>query len=121
MDSSYNIFCKIELIKNTKQSLNMNIHINPEAPNINQESNSVTWTPTKEEQEFLMDVLLLINDHKNNKHITFSKKDKNLIDSIESNKKTMDTSIEQTIEKHLESKRKPIEEEKYKAIEKIIT
>ena len=107
MDSSPNIFCKIELIKKGIHSLHLNIHLNPEAPNIHEEHSSITWTPTIEEQDFLIDVLSLIEHQKKNKHMTFSTRTQiNTKDTLESQ---IDNTLEQNTRRNLQKEDKKVD------------
>ncbi len=119
MDSSSNIYCKIELIKKGIHSLHLNIHLNPDAPNIKNGQTSITWSPTGEELDFLNDALSLIDQHKKNKHITFSTRSQNdaVKETIESQ---IDNKLEQNNNKYFQ-KRNKINDPTNESIEQIIS
>ena len=71
-----NINCKIELIKNpTTGRMSLTAHLNPQAPNITTDEHTISWTPTHEEQEFLIDAIHLLKNQQQSPIVTFSKKD----------------------------------------------
>jgi len=73
MHDDSNILFKLELIKHNK-TLNLNIHLNPQAENIDQDEHTITWTPTKDEQLFLLESLELIKQREMNDTLVFNKK-----------------------------------------------
>ena len=73
MHEDSDILFKLELIKQNK-TLNLNIHLNPEAQNLFQDEHSITWTPTKDEQIFLLETLELIKQSEMNNTLIFNKK-----------------------------------------------
>ena len=76
MHDDQNILFKLELIKHNK-TLNLNIHLNPQAQNIDQDEHTITWTPTKDEQLFLLESLELIKQQEMNEILVFNKKQTN--------------------------------------------
>lgn len=69
------IFCKIELIKDKNSgSITLTAHLNKQAPNVSSEDHTISWTPTFEEQKFLMDAISLVNKQQQQPIVTFSKK-----------------------------------------------
>jgi len=93
------IFCKIELIKDKNDgNITLTAHLNPQAPNVTTEEHTVSWTPTFEEQKFLIDAISLVNKQQQQPVVTFSKKN-----TQPSNKEHLSTpesieSINQTID-----------------------
>lgn len=73
MHDDANILFKLELIKNNK-TLNLNIHLNPQAENIFKDEHTITWTPTKDEQHFLLEALELIKQRETDNTLVFNKK-----------------------------------------------
>ena len=73
MHDDSNIFFKLELIKHNK-TLNINIHLNPLAQNITNDDQTITWTPTKDEEAFLLEGLQLIKQQEMNATLIFNKK-----------------------------------------------
>ena len=51
----------------------VNIHLNPQADNIICEENTISWSPTKEEQTFLFQALDLLKNQEINNTIIFNK------------------------------------------------
>jgi hypothetical protein len=72
MQDDSNILFKLELIKYHK-TLNLNIHLNTQAENIYQDEQTITWTPTKDEQLFLLEALELIKQKEINNTLVFNK------------------------------------------------
>ena len=70
-----NIYCKIELIKdpNTGQ-MSLTAHLNPQATNITTDEHTISWTPTHEEQQFLIDAIHLLKNQQQSPVVTFTKK-----------------------------------------------
>ena len=94
------IFCKIELIKDKNSgNITLTAHLNPQAPNVTTEEHTVSWTPTFEEQKFLIDAISLVNKQQQQPVVTFSKKitqpsnkeDLSTPESIESINQTIDS------------------------------
>jgi hypothetical protein len=73
--AQHNIYCKIELIKdpNTGQ-LSLTAHLNPQATNITTDEHTISWTPTHEEQQFLIDAIHLLKNQQQSPVVTFTKK-----------------------------------------------
>jgi len=90
MHDDSNIFFKLELIKHNK-TLNVNIHLNPHTQNITNDDQTITWTPTKDEQAFLLEGLQLIKQQEINTTIIFNKKQNINLDSIDKTKIPSDT------------------------------
>lgn len=94
-----NIYCKIELIKdpNTGQ-ISLTAHLNPQATNITTDEHTISWTPTHQEQQFLVDAIHLIKNQQQSPIVTFTKKQlntskdkqKTATDEIESINQTID-------------------------------
>ena len=121
MESLENIFCKIELVKNNKDNLNICIHLNPQASNIQHDGNALSWSPTKEELNFLLETIMLINKQDINKNLTFQIKNVlNAKNSDHTNEKSIDRKVNETIEKHLTINKKSDKENNEESIDKII-
>ena len=73
MHDDSNIFFKLELIRHNK-NLNVNIHLNPYAQNITSDDQTISWTPTRDEQAFLLECLQLIKQQEINATLIFNKK-----------------------------------------------
>ena len=87
-----NINCKIELIKDpTTGHMLLTAHLNPQAPNITTDEHTISWTPTHEEQEFLIDAIRLLKNQQQSPIVTFSKKE---YPSQKQDRKTIDGEIE---------------------------
>jgi hypothetical protein len=93
------IFCKIELIKDKNSgNITLTAHLNPQAPNVFTDEHTISWTPTFEEQTFLIDAILLLNKQQKKPIVTFSKKKSQSVyseapetpESIESINQTID-------------------------------
>jgi hypothetical protein len=94
------IYCKIELIKDkTTGKMMLTTHLNPQAPNVITDEHTVSWTPTFEEQHFLIDAISLIKEQQHQPLVTFTKKDKqqSLGKNERTNPETID-SINRTID-----------------------
>lgn len=69
------IFCKIELVKDKNSgNITLTAHLNPQAPNVLTEEHTISWTPTFEEQKFLIEAISLVNKQQQQPLVTFSKK-----------------------------------------------
>lgn len=76
--SEDNIYCKIELIKNPSTGqMSLTAHLNPNAPNISTEEHTISWSPTYDEQQFLMEAISLIQKQDQKPIVTFTKRIKN--------------------------------------------
>lgn len=73
MHNDSRIYFKIELIKHNK-TLNVNIHLNPQEQNVTVDEHTISWSPTKEEQQFLFESLQLIKQQEINERLIFNKK-----------------------------------------------
>ena len=94
------IYCKIELVKDkTTGKMMLTTHLNPQAPNVITDEHTVSWTPTFEEQHFLIDAISLIKEQQHQPLVTFTKKEK-LQSFKKESKDTTETidSINQTID-----------------------
>ena len=119
-----NIHCKIELVKNSSDGQMMiKAHLNLQAPNIRFDEQTITWTPTFEEQNFLIDAFKLIQNQKKQPLVMFTKRNN---ESMKTNKKNIESieSINQTIDnlelsenKNKKTNQKPVQ---ISSIEKII-
>lgn len=73
--SKDNIYCKIELIRHPSTGqMSLTAHLNPNAPNITMEEHAISWTPTFEEQRFLIDAISLLGKQQHQPIVTFRKK-----------------------------------------------
>ena len=119
MQKSKDIKYKVELIKKTDHKLGLNIHLNPEAVNVLHDENTITWTPNSDEENFLFDVLSLLEKQKSSSNITFSQKEKKFSSkSFDTLHNTIDTTLERkTNSKYSNNKTT----NRYKDIEEIIT
>lgn len=71
------IYCKIELIKDKSTGKMMfSAHLNKDAPNVTTDEQSVSWTPTIEEQHFIIDTISLLHKQDYTPLVTFTKKNK---------------------------------------------
>ena len=121
--SKTDIYCKIELVKDKNTGKMMvTAHLNPQAPNIITNEQSISWTPTFEEQHFLMDAIALLKKQQDQPIVTFTKKNSTYLKNEQStNNDTIET-INQTIDK-LPTYRNQLETDKtpaHKTIEHII-
>lgn len=93
------IHCKIELIKDSSTGqMTLTAHLNPQAANIQVDEQTISWTPTHEEQQFLIDAIGLIQKQKHQPLVTFTKKtNENTQTNIDNTTETID-SINQTID-----------------------
>ena len=95
--SATNIHCKIELVKDVSTNqITFTIHLNPQASNIKNEEHTISWTPSVEEQIFLIDTIKLLQDQKDHPLVTFRKKN-NTMPKKETQVETIET-INQTID-----------------------
>ena len=94
-----NINCKIELIKDPITGrMSLTAHLNPQSPNITTDEHTISWSPTQEEQQFLVDAIHLIKNQQPSSVVTFTKKQLNTCkdkqetetDEIESINETID-------------------------------
>src|SRR6056297_1649146 len=97
--TQHNIYCKIELIKdsNTGQ-MSLTAHLNPQATNITIDEHTISWTPTHEEQQFLIDAIHLLKNQQQSPVVTFTKKQPNSHLHEKQKKDNEIESINQTID-----------------------
>jgi len=96
MEKNETVSMKLELCKpNTGETLTITAHLNPHAPNISMYEDHISWTFTKEEQEFLFDALQLIRLNKKTPTNTQHQIIRNT-----TNTNDIDTQINETIQKH---------------------
>lgn len=97
--SKKNIHCKIELIKDSSTGqMTLTAHLNPQASNIKTDEHTISWTPTLEEQQFLIDAIGLIQKQEQQPIVTFTKKinentqkvNENTVETMDSINKTID-------------------------------
>ena len=96
MEKNDTVSMKLELCKPINgETLTITAHLNPHAPNINTFEDHISWTFTKEEQDFLFDALQLIRSST----ITPTNTQHHIIRN-KTNTNDIDTQINETIQKH---------------------
>jgi hypothetical protein len=96
MEKKETVSMKLELCKpSTGETLTITAHLNPHAPNIKTFEDHISWTFTKEEQEFLFDALQLIRSRR-----TTPTNTQHQIIRNTTNTNDIDTQINETIQKH---------------------
>jgi len=96
------IYCKIELIKDKSTGKMMfSAHLNPTAPNVKTDDHTISWSPTIEEQHFIIDTINLLHKQEHKPLVTFTTKKNQTQQSIKNTEhNTQETieSINQTID-----------------------
>ena len=65
MNDDKSIHIKLELTKNPQEkTLTLTVHLNPNAPNIITHEDHISWTFTREEQDFLYDAITILRNKK---------------------------------------------------------
>lgn len=114
-----NLYCKIELIKNPSTGhITLTTHLNPNAPNITLEEHAISWTPTLEEQQFLIDAISLLQKQQQQPLVTFRKKS-TTIPAIQQSEENID-SINQKIDELPYAKNQTDQKQTTQTIEEII-
>jgi hypothetical protein len=117
--SEDNIYCKIELIKNpSTRQISLTAHLNPNAPNISTDEHTISWSPTFDERQFLIEAISLIHKQEQEPIVTFTKKIKNTTVTPPTNN-SIDT-INQKIDDLPYSKNQIDKQQPSKTIEQII-
>jgi hypothetical protein len=112
MQSNSSIHIKVELKKNPNTNvIELIAHLNPMAPNITNNSDDISWEPTLEEREFIVDTFNLVKKQNINPDITFKRNFQELneedntkeinYEDQKRNEGYIENTIEETIGKHV--------------------
>lgn len=104
MNQESSIYCRAEIIKDPLTSrLRLSIHLDPDAPNLTQDSYGIIWTPNEEERSFIKDACSLFPDPDHFPKIPSNEKiQQNLTEeqTTQSSPNPSIDAIEETINKH---------------------
>jgi hypothetical protein len=112
MQSNSSIHIKVELKKNPNTNIiELIAHLNPMAPNITNNSDDISWEPTLEEREFIVDTFTLVKKQNINPDLTFKRNVQELneedstkelnYENQKENEDYIENTIEETIGKHV--------------------